>query len=543
VVSLLLSTVVLRGAIMSRLGKPNRCSSKSRLLLACSIAGVVLVLVGTGVHGAGLSPDSVTYVSVARNLALGRGFVTWSGGVMTSFPPLYPMLLAAIAHSLGRDPLSLAHVVNAVAFGVTVYLAGLLGHRYLSLPTWWVWLGLLLVLVSKPLFYVSTYAWSEPLFIVLVLLFLTYLDSYLARGDTGSLVLVSCFAALACLARYIGVTLIASGAVAILLLSRDRLKARVVACFLFGFLSCLPLGLWMLRNYSLTGTFAGGRAPSSYNLLQTAWFTFRTLASWYVPSSASERPLLWLGLVGVSILVAGFCFGLRENSRKLRAALVRTGPGVLFTVVYSGFLVISATVVAFDKINSRLLCPIYVPFTLAMLGLAQLLVETWSQWLSSRLVNIVLIACVAVSVLNSIDDNITHGTRCFSEGLGYSAREWKESETLNYLQHGTLSKRYQVYSNAPDAIYILMGLPARRSPSRAFYNSPKRANSLSQLKGIWPEEGQAHLVWFNRKHRAYLFTPGDLERVANLEEIAMFDDGVVYFVSRVYGDTGDRDKP
>jgi RNA 3'-terminal phosphate cyclase len=45
--------------------------------------------------GPGLSPDSVTYVSAARNLTDGHGYSGFTGSALTVFPPAYPALLAA----------------------------------------------------------------------------------------------------------------------------------------------------------------------------------------------------------------------------------------------------------------------------------------------------------------------------------------------------------------------------------------------------------------------------------------------------------------
>ena len=48
-------------------------------LALLGLIGVSLVLAGTSRYGVGLSPDSTVYVSVARNLLAGRGYVTFDG--------------------------------------------------------------------------------------------------------------------------------------------------------------------------------------------------------------------------------------------------------------------------------------------------------------------------------------------------------------------------------------------------------------------------------------------------------------------------------
>ena len=71
--------------------------------LAWVVALAVLAGVATWVatrHGPGLSPDSVTYLSAARNLAAGRGYVDLTGQANTTFAPGYPAVLAAGGRAL-----------------------------------------------------------------------------------------------------------------------------------------------------------------------------------------------------------------------------------------------------------------------------------------------------------------------------------------------------------------------------------------------------------------------------------------------------------
>src|SRR5262245_36042527 len=83
------------------------------ILFAFAFSGAVLILAATARYGAGLTPDSGCYVSVARNLAAGRGLVPHSGSPFVEWPPLYPLLLALPALG-GIEPIAAARVLNAV---------------------------------------------------------------------------------------------------------------------------------------------------------------------------------------------------------------------------------------------------------------------------------------------------------------------------------------------------------------------------------------------------------------------------------------------
>ena len=76
----------------------NRTLASIAVILI-AVAGIVVALLAMR-HGVGLSPDSVTYIGAARNLADGRGFTLASGGEaadapITWYPPMYSATLAA----------------------------------------------------------------------------------------------------------------------------------------------------------------------------------------------------------------------------------------------------------------------------------------------------------------------------------------------------------------------------------------------------------------------------------------------------------------
>ncbi|MFN2398462.1 MAG: hypothetical protein ABR543_07445 [Gemmatimonadaceae bacterium] len=59
---------------------------------------------------------------MARNLLAGRGFYLYDGAVYLGWPPLYPLTLAALGVT-GLDLLAAARILNALLFGVLVWLA------------------------------------------------------------------------------------------------------------------------------------------------------------------------------------------------------------------------------------------------------------------------------------------------------------------------------------------------------------------------------------------------------------------------------------
>lgn len=158
----------------------NNTSLFARLMLFVIpvVLGITIVLVATDSYGAGLSPDSVGYISIARQIAAGNGYVDRHGEDVAVWPPLYPTVLGVIKLLFSVDPLESTRFLNALVFGLNVALTLWIVAQ--NFPLKFVFAAFWLVL-SLPLLHVSVMAWTEPLFILFSLGWLISLNAYFAR--------------------------------------------------------------------------------------------------------------------------------------------------------------------------------------------------------------------------------------------------------------------------------------------------------------------------------------------------------------------------
>ena len=230
------------------------------VIVASGVCGFLAVMVGTGRYGAGVTPDSVTYVWAARGLLSGRGMQLVYGDPYTMWGPLYPWVLATLGLT-GLDLWAAGRVLNAVLFAGIVTLPGLWLLRDSRHPVLALF-ATLMALTSATLVWAATVL-SEPLFIVLVLLALWRMRDFVTRSSTRSLVIAALPAGAACLTRYIGVSVVATGGLLLLAAREGSLHKRIRNCILFGGIALLPLGLWLARNRLVTGSLAGTRRPAT----------------------------------------------------------------------------------------------------------------------------------------------------------------------------------------------------------------------------------------------------------------------------------------
>jgi hypothetical protein len=252
------------------------------VIILLSIAGILLVLHRTAKYGVGLdTSDAVNYLSAARSFADGDGYLMATGKVLQVWTPLFPTLLGAPS-VVGIGPLATGRYLNALAFGFTILLAGVwLSHNVEHKAL--VALGTLSVVLAESLVGISSLLRTEPVYIVFTLLFCMSMSHFLVDQNRRSLGLAILWAALATIQRPIGVSLIAAGGLLILVgIPHVAMSRRVLYAGWFGVLSSIPLGLWLIRNYSINNTLMGHREPSTVSLRENLNNVYSIVEHWLV---------------------------------------------------------------------------------------------------------------------------------------------------------------------------------------------------------------------------------------------------------------------
>jgi hypothetical protein len=487
--------------------------------------GVGIILLLTNRFGAGITPDSVVYISAARNLAEGNGFLTYNGLPLVIQPPLYPILLALIKITTFIDPQVSAGYVNAILLGLIVFMSGLLMTRHIK-SFGLILLGTISVLISYSIVQTSLMALSESLFIFLTIVFFYYLDKYLSSGNYISLIIFSLAAALACLTRYTGIIIILTGLIGIVVWGKKNIKLRFWDAGMFLLIAIIPIGVWLARNYFIYGTFVGQRGTSSYSLYENIRFCYLTILHWYLPASLITFYFFYLLLIVTSLIVY---ISIKVKSSNWNAIRF-IGPLLIFMIFYSGLIIISSTTTAYDQISNRLLSPIYLPVLIIIFFLTDKILNRLTKTFQLRTINVLLFVGI-VFIIKSQAGNTGQMIKEYVNlsGCGYGSESWKKSETIEYLiQHGGLSDRFTLYSNEPEAVYILTNYTTIRSPAKTYYNSTQIIKINPYQKDLRLDTTSACLIWFDKVNRSFLYTVEELKRKRQMTEIAHLNDGAIY---------------
>ena len=499
------------------------------LIVLIAGLGTAHILVRTATDGAIIDGDSVCFLSTASNFLAGEGWRDFAGRPLVGWPPLFPLLLAAL-DGIGIDPVAGGRWVHAAAFGWIILAAGLYLHSHLRSRL----LGLAtttIIAASLPLSHFMAHFLTEPLFVLLTLLALIQLAAFLNRGGRTSLWWAAVLTALAALTRYPGVALIGTGV--LLLLGRRTLPlaARLKDALAFGTVSSVPLAGVLIHNWAVSGGLTGRKEMSGQSLSDGLSQIVEVFREWVVPPNAPDEVayLLWLvvGLVGLAAVVLGV-LRMRSNSYRQVGPMLPFGG---FAVAYLVFMVSVVPFTVHQAIDSRYLLPIYVPLLLAAVLLLDrfLSIEATGRMVAIRsgLTSLVLLgACAHIGF--SVDRHL-HITRqawtAGNEEWTINSRSWEESDILHYIRDNPINGR--IFSDAP---YLAWFWDRTAAPGEHHFLPAEIHNFTSAIMG-WTDGDGGHVLWFRRWKPPYDFDDFDIRLLPGVEPVAELADGVVFRVT------------
>ena len=553
-------------------------------LASLAVLGVGLVLLHGATYGVALEWDSVTYIAVARDLLAGNGFFqSYDGTYYTHWPPLFPGLLALASLSV-FDPHEVAGLVNAIAFGMTIFLSGRWLRRKIESRGLVLW-ACLAIALSASLLQNAGWAISEPVFILWTLLALVETEKFLDTERHSFLVWSAIFTALACLTRYVGVTIVITVVLALLFKSTKPFPGKIRHIATYSFISVTPLGIWLLRNVLLSETLTGyARShPPFASFLEYGWQILDILAGWTVPF-LKPVPAGAATATGIVLLVlamgVGMAFVRREaQTRPDGNTFALFGA---FALIYLAFLLVAVSTTPVG-VGARHVSPTYIPLLfIVALTLDKLLrserERTLSKTVADRsrvrifiqgqrrgsLLVAVMVSALALQLAGSIIATGRSIRTANGDGSKYypwnvSNARFTDSAVLRYMREHPVTG--WVYSNEPFAVYIhtdglakytvlheeeqelIQALRECASAPAGFQCDPPlhREHRVVQTGGQRTTvDYDVHIVWL---YDAYWRRPDydslDLQALPVVEMVADLADGVVL---RVTPEPFDEDK-
>ncbi len=321
----------------------TKCSDWSSLAIRVLLGlSAFFIIVLSTRWGPALGDDSYAYIKPARDALAGQPMQ-----FNPSFPPLLPMVLAAVGH-LGVEPLVGIRFLNAALFATTVLLAYELLAKVGNRPRAIAFLGAASILLSARLIELFASAMSEPLYLTLALGGVLAAVRYFDRPWPAWLVASGLLVGLAALTRYAGVACILAVASALLIRSHRSTEKRAAEVFVFAAMSCTPLGAYVARNVLTLGRPVGQGHWSWALVREFPWRSLvRNSVDWLLPGkfvAGLEDEIVLVAAVTVAATMAGYMILYREPlagilARQLRQdahlVLILYGTSTLIMLAFS----------------------------------------------------------------------------------------------------------------------------------------------------------------------------------------------------------------
>ncbi len=365
------------------------------IILLCLLGGI-LDIYATAKGPWGYN-DPVEYIATARSLDAGQGLGYVQGNARFSpikiHPPFYSLVLAVFGF-FKANLIVASRWLNIIAFMACIFMAGWIFYRYSHAPAMGILTSALLLAFPNMIWMFSS-AYSEPLFIFLIVSGGLCLVTYLHRERSSLFITSAVLIGLIPATRYAGTAMVASGAITILLLSSGKAGVRFRKALLFGFLASLPVLAWLIWIYFSSAHSLGGRSLGlNWNGLADQFRTFRglfidTVGRW-VPFQSTKLALTYrfrflLAGAGLAGILALSTWAILRLRKKASSAENRSDLSIFAYFGMSAFFFVAVLLVTYlftrpkIDIDNRMLLPLFVCCVMTLYSAFNLWQVAWSR--------------------------------------------------------------------------------------------------------------------------------------------------------------------
>lgn len=489
------------------------------VVLALSVfAGVILFLIGTSKYGIGLTGDTMNYIALSTNLLDGEGFVGLGSTPFILWPPGYSFIISFVKLLTGLDYYALLSLINIFSLSSTLILSYLIFRQKIE-SQFLRYYGLGLLLIAPGFYLVWVFAFSEIVFIPIMLLFLFLCEKWRDDLSTKRVILLSVLIVLLFFVKYIGIVIFP---LVLYLIYRGDKKSWLFKSIVASVVTIIPFLLWILRNYYLAGSPFGERGESIYGILEVKMISTETFLYWVFPV---------LMLVPILILLAAGL--LKIIDVPFSQVFRRIDIPLIFIALFLIGTFVSTSISAFDRLNNRLLFPAFIPLLIVFLIVLDILKDNLSKWENRKF----LIVAGLILMLIPVGAYIRTDIRSFSARIQNGAGGISTDEFQIRLPQmpGEMIKKlkseHNTYSNNPELLFYVTSVQSKKSPRKFFYNSDeievKRENLSKYFGG-----GKNYLVWVGGNGNELSYSPEELKKYVKLKLISS---GSNYQIFEIFG--------
>ncbi len=485
--------------------------------IIAAFIGSVIIYYFASFHGIGISPDSLTYASVARNIQHGKFWYQFDKMPLIVFPCFYPSFLGAMMFVFQHDIFAITPYLNAILFGSVIFLSGCMAQQFAPNARFYKWLLLSCIVLSSSLIEIFSMLWSETLFIPLLLLLIIALHNYGSKHTLKQLLIVSFITAIACITRFAGVAFIAIVGLVMLMDNGLKWQKKWWHMLVFGLTSLALLVSNLIYNYHIEGTLTGDRQKSLTPFTTNFKFYSNVMWDWL---QLPEGQYMHANFIGAGLLLA-FAILIIKHCWQQQNIYIYPNIAAIAFVLYVVFIIATASISRYEQINNRLLSTAFLPL---LLGGTYWLPNAISKLAIKPLRYTAALICVTVAFFFQYQQwlwvNDWRGMVITYGIPGYTDVTWQQSPIVQYLQqhHSNFKPGIPIYANANDAVYYFSGLCCETVPEAVHYQ---------EIKNYYKEQPH-YIVWFNNEFdNPNILRLQTVQQHRHLDTLQTFSDGYI----------------
>lgn len=501
------------------------------------VGGLIVVTVAAtaiaNLSGLGISDDGVAYRAIADSLDAGEGLGYFLEPELTTWPPLFPLLMAGIMWCTPIGAEGAAILLNVLTAAVIVAGTDALVRRTIRSSEVRTAVTVA-VAVGAPTVLFAHLLTTDFAMAAAVIWMTVALMDFRRTGRTTALAGAVMALWIGFGLRYAMFALIPIAAVWVGIQTHLPLRRRLVAAVGTGVAGALVPVIWALRNHEVDGTYLGDRWSSNRGVLGNAIDLGGAVGNLVAPGLAIDLRLVWFGVAAL-VITLGLILGLRvllddERSRSIRGivslAATNTGLLVLVSGGYLTYLLLARTLTAFDRLNFRFVYPVAIPMiVVAAVAIDRLLrrepATPWATAARATLVGGVVTTCalgIAMIAWFATGPDLFDGN--YERDLYASVRA---DDALDALEGCS------VFSNSPSALYP--ALEAEWAPRATAHFSADTLDELDDFVAQAAAEPTC-LVWVDAEPEfANVIPREELRDSVALTDLASTDVLTIYSVT------------
>lgn len=505
-------------------------------LVVLTLIAMILGGLATAKYGAGVASDSTKYLSVAQNLLDGKGLFDHRGSPLLAWPPLYPMVIAALSGLTRQDVFVVAWYLNIFLLGLNLFLSGVLFYRAFADKLLYAYLSSLFVLISLPSLRIHSVISSDPLYLTMVLAFLILVKAYMDYRSVYAFAGMVVLSALAPLQRYVGPTIGVTAGIVILIGNRKSPRILWRDGLVLGLLSILPLAWWLgIHNIMTYGTLWGTQ-PAPVDVIMNARLGLIKMLHWFVPYLSFVMPVLTRPFILLGVVVLVLYIVNRRHNDHFRAWVQALAAPSVYPIWVHGliyFLAVTLTIVTgdhrdlySDRYYFILLAPVLIVLFLTYDKLVRPLLHVSDRVAERGL--IVLFLLWMIYPVYGLREYLLEA-RVQGEPSNYNMfnnRLYNEMDLVHVLKQLRVEQpNAQFFSNYADAVWFQTRQPVSLLPLR------ETPDPLEYYKG-WPQSGPGYIIWFEPNEYKHYMPPEQIAQFADLTPVFEGKGGKIYYVQR-----------